>query len=452
MLSKVAYGQAAKSAFFNMFGFLGFLCLIVTVPASADLRRDLPIGYQEITEVSPGQYRVLARCVETSALLESVAEKTGKPLVFDIPCNTYVSILHPDKTASLESWLDYIATLGACLECKLKADDAWHVYQLSNNPVYEPQLSETQAIAKFREYIRPSARSGIEKGLVFYHGVFFPPPYSISSISSSDGAVSVAINDVSVRKFSAVTTSVRQERAVPERPSSGQFEDEKELRDYVVYGLYPDYLSISSPKESQSAVIEFLKTQSLIEAVYEDEELSVMNFFVQYRGQPGKSLYFPINYDFELGSLRSTGNEARLGSNEKAVQSSLEDLTGLLSQDHVIFFAKSCQLVVPGSLAGSLAECMRLARDLPLLKAECILAEFVEDRALARDMAVNLSGNYSEAIAQVEAVQRRRDDLRDSESSSVGDGADIRDASPGLILGSVWCLASCTWRKVGTKV
>lgn len=452
MLSKVAYGQAAKSAFLNMFGFLGFLCLIVNVPASADLRRDLPIGYQEITEVSPGQYRVLARCVQTSALLESVAEKTGKPLVFDVPCNTYVSILHPKKIASLESWLDYIAGMGGSLHCRLRDDGAWHVFQLSINPVYKPELSETEVINTYRSNMRPSpgASSGIPRGLVFHYGVLLLPPYSISPISNDSGETDITINGVSVRWISKAAPR-NQKREAPEFPSSGQFEDTQQLCDYVTLRLYPEFLSSASPEEARDAVIEFLKTQLLVEVVLTDEPLGTVNIEVQFRGQPWRSDIFPVNYDYDLGCIQSVDEDTTVGSHE-IIQSSVNQITSLLSKDVLLFYSKTGQLVMPGGLAAQLAECMKIARDLPLLQAECILEELVEDRALARDLAVNLSGNYGEAIAQVEAVQRRRDDLRDSESSSVGDGAGIRDVSPGLILGSVWCLASCTWRKVGTKV
>jgi hypothetical protein len=56
---------------------LGLLCVLLCVKASADFASDLPIGYQEITDVGDSNYRVVARCVETRALLETLGAKTG---------------------------------------------------------------------------------------------------------------------------------------------------------------------------------------------------------------------------------------------------------------------------------------------------------------------------------------------------------------------------------------
>lgn len=430
MSLQVQEGQTGKPALTDILTILVLLCLIVTVPANADLRRDLPLGYQEITEVSPGQYRVLARCVETSALLKAVAEKTGKPLVFDIPCNTYVSILHPDKIAPPESWLDYIATLGASLECRLKDDGAWHLYQLSINPAFEPQLSETQILNQLRAEVSPSPGSsgGIQRGAVFCYGVFVSAPYSITSISSRDGDVSVAINDVSVRKFSTETTAAPPEgHIMPEFPSSGQFEQERGLKDFVARRLYPEYLATSTPQEARLAVMEFLRTQQLVEAVYDREDPGDMNIMVRFRDKSWNSLLFPENYDYQLGSFRGRRKEDETSSSN-VVRSSLDNLSSLLIQDNIIFFSQTGQLVMPASMAASLVEFMEVARDLPLLEAECVLAELVEDRVLARELAANLTGNYDEAIAQVNAVGLRKDAMTYNQPSSADDETTIRDS------------------------
>lgn len=376
--------------------------------AYADLRRDLPIGHLEITAVSDGNYRILARCVETRELLEKVAEKTGKPVVFDVSCNTFVSILHPTRVASLESWMEYIASFGGSLYCKLQEDGAWHVYQLSLHPTYRPELSEADLSNWVRQVppVAPPAKGGIDKGLVFLNGELLSPPYSVTVARGEGGGKSVAVNGVPVQTFSRLKPQLA-ERTAPTLPDTGQFASKKELRDYVVYGLYPESLSTRSEEISRKTVVDFLSTQSIIAEVVADKpELYGKNISVRYQGLTTFSGVFPENYDYATGRVWAP-QEAGEDSEAAADLKKVEEIESLLSEDHVIFFGQSRQTLLRGESCKKLAEYMRIASGLSILKAECILAEIVEDRVLARELAVKLAGKYDLAIEKVEAIASR---------------------------------------------
>ncbi len=385
---------------------LGLLFVLLTHTAFADLRRDLPIGYQEITEVEKGKYRVLARCIETRKLLEAVAEKTGKPVVFDEPCKTYVSILHPSKIASPESWMDYIATMSRSGSCTLRDDGVWHVRSLSINPVFEPGLTEQEVIEKYRRDVppRPKSPSGIEEGLVFYHGVLLPPPYNVAWRMSDEGYAEVTINGVAIKRLSP-PPPIGKNREIPEIPPSGQCEDERQLHDYVAYRLYPDLLLTMSPDKAREAVISFLETQSLVESVVEDMDFGP-NIAVRFRGKNWMSEIFPENYDYNLGNI--TGQRVDNGpSLESAAASSATALASQLSKEEISFYAKTGTVSMIGDGSGLLVDAFTTARDLPLLQAECVLSEAVSDRVLARELAANLSGRYDAAISYIEAIRLR---------------------------------------------
>ncbi|MBL7644581.1 MAG: hypothetical protein JNK74_00185 [Candidatus Hydrogenedentes bacterium] len=375
--------------------------------AYADLRRDLPIGHLEITAVSDGNYRILARCVETRELLEKVAEKTGKPVVFDVSCNTFVSILHPTRVASLESWMEYIASFGGSLYCKLQEDGAWHVYQLSLHPTYRPELSEADLSNWVRQVppVAPPAKGGIDKGLVFLNGELVSPPYSVTVTRDEVGIRSVVVNGVPVQ-ISKLDSQLA-ERTVPTLPETGQFETTKELRDYVVFRLYPETLRASSAKISRNAVLEFLKTQSIIAEVVDDEQMYGRNIAVRYRDRTTKEGIFPENYDYATGRVWAP-QEASEDGEAAADLKKAEEIESLLSEDHIVFFGQSGQILLRGEPCKQLAEYMRIASTQSILRAECILAEIVEDRVLARELAVGLAGKYDLAISRVEEIANRR--------------------------------------------
>jgi len=378
--------------------------------AHADHRRDLPIGHLEITAVSDGNYRILARCVETRELLERVAEQTGRPVVFDVPCNTFVSILHPTRVASLESWMDYIAGFGGSLYCKLQEDGVWHVYQLSLHPTYAPELSEADLSNWVRQVPRvaPPANGGIDNGLVFLNGELLSPPYSVTVARGEGGGNSVVVNGVPVQTFSRPKPQLA-ERTVPTLPETGQFASKKELRDYVVYGLYPESLSTSSEEISRNTVVDFLSTQSIIAEVVADKpELYGKNISVRYQGLTTFSGVFPENYDYATGRVwapQEAGEDSEAAAEDTK---KVEEMKSLLSDGCVVFFGQSGQTLFRGEASKQLAESMRVASTQSILRAECILAEIVEDRVLARELAVGLAGKYDTAISRVEEIANRR--------------------------------------------
>jgi hypothetical protein len=360
-------------------------------------------------------------------LLETLAAKTGKPIVFDQPCNTYVSILHPDKIAPPEKWLDYVAGLGAMLNCTLKEDGAWHVYALSLNPLYEPALTEQEILDKYRLAVSPasSASSGIDKGLVFYRGALIPPPYDVTWQITGEGRAEIAVNGIAVRQV-IQRSAISAVREVPDLPASGQFEETEPLRRYVAFGLYPSLLTSMSPDEAREAAIRFLETQEIVEALLDDD--AGRNIAVRFAGQSWRSEIFPENYDYELGDVSEARGIAGKSVDEDAMHSATE-FESWLSQDRIVVYSKSGVILLHPGLSAQLANSLKLARDLSPVQAECVLAEVLEDRGLARELAANLPESYDRAIDLLEAVRRRN-----SQPAPATEGDDIKRAVDSLVL------------------
>jgi hypothetical protein len=384
---------------------LAWLCVLLCLTASAEFGSDLPIGYQEITDLGDGNYRVVARCVETRALLEAIAAKTGKPIVFDQPCNTYVSILHPEKVAPAAAWLDYIAGLGAYLECRLKDDGAWHVYSLIPDPAYDPALTEQEILQKFWLNLAPAPGlpSGIKEGVFFFHGVFIPPPYDITWQLTGDGTAEVAVNGVIIREFvpERIGSTMRH---VPDLPASGQFAETADLFMYVPLQLYPSLLSRMPSDQALQAVVDFLNGQQLIEEVA--YEKATRGISVRFVGQNFWCSFFPTNYDLDIGAAIQMGTEADRPLEDRAEEVA-NDVAFSLSRDRILIHSNYSQSSLSGGSSARLADCLRRVRDLPLAQAECLLGEVVGNRGHSRALVANLPGSYDRVISQLEAMRLR---------------------------------------------
>jgi hypothetical protein len=414
---------------------LGLLCVLLCLTASAEFGSDLPIGYQEITDVGDGNYRVVARCVETRALLEAIAAKTGKPIVFDQPCNTYVSILLPDKVAPPEKWLDYVAAKGGYLHCELKADGAWHVFALSRNPEYQPALTEQEVLKEFRVdlHAESDVLSGIREGLVFCRGALIAPPYEVTWQLTGEGRADVAINGVTVEQVFipviSTSTSTSTLDEVPELPASGQFEEYDDLDRYLAFRLYPSLLAAMSPQQAREAVKAFIETQQIVEEIVDeqqqDEQQRVGGFVVRLVDFTPLVFLFPANYDYDTGKTRQpkypgdTLDEVAARS-AAAIESSLSD-------DRILIYGDGMSMLRRGD-AARFADGLKLARDLPLAQAECLIREVVSSPRQSRRLVANLSGSYDRAVDLLEALR-----LRNSQPAPATEGDDIKRAVDSLV-------------------
>jgi hypothetical protein len=400
---------------------LGLLCVLLCLTASAEFGSDLPIGYQEITDVGDGNYRVVARCVETRALLEAIAAKTGKPIVFDQPCNTYVSILLPDKVAPPEKWLDYIAGR-SILHCILSDEGAWRVYSLSG-PQYQSELTEEEILEQYRADLAPKSnlRSGIKSGLVFCRGVLIPPPYEVTFQVFSERSAEVTINGITVHEINRPAVSPDAVIEAPDLPLSGQFESKQPLRRHIAFRLYPSLLTSMSPREARDAVIAFLETQEIVESIV-SEQHAVGNIEVYFAGQRSLSDIFPLNYDYNQGNVRQSPVPTR--PIEEVAARFVDQIQIELSADKILLYSKGGRYEL---LAEELGGRVRLARDLPLAQAECVLAEAV-GRFFSRELAANMPGRYDAAISLLEAMR-----LRSSQPAPATEGDDIKRAVDSLV-------------------
>jgi len=368
---------------------------------ASDGLSELPVGHLKITQGVGGNINVQARCVPTKELLETLAGRMGMPIVFEKPCHTYVSIWFPHKQSPPEQWMDFIAGFGGETNCVNK-DGVWRVYSLALSPRYDCSLTEGHIRQRFRgrkiHPPRPPA-SGVFGGLLLLKGRFIPGPYQIKYTVGTNSACYVTVNGLEVRSIPPPPPP-RDMSTVPDLPESGQFTDRESLRMYIIFRLYRNLLTESTPREALAQVAEFLDGQDIVERVLNH----AFPVYVQFKhAKPGSSI-FPVNYDPETGQVISRSGPSGPAATEQ-VERYVHSLEERLSTPTVLVRSGGVQVgFASPQVIMRFAEVISVAKHLPLLQAECLLAEIVEDRALSRELAANLGPDYAALEAALAAM------------------------------------------------
>ncbi|GMV94376.1 MAG: hypothetical protein AMXMBFR82_41540 [Candidatus Hydrogenedentota bacterium] len=163
----------------------------------------------------------------------------------------------------------------------------------------------------------------------------------------------------------------------------------------------------SDRQEALSATIEFVRSQEIVtEVLTEDNPGSFVlvkpwpsPVFVRFANSSLPCPLFYGDFDFLAGvstSAQTIADSPRVGD---LSANAFTDVSRALEQNSlVIFGAAGAELWIPAKSLKNVRECLQVAQTLDVLQAECVLAEFAEDRALARELAVNLRGAYSELV------------------------------------------------------
>ena len=176
------------------------LCITLAVVSGATVQEELfglPVGHLDIQERPDGTINVTAWAAPLRTVLEAVAERTGKPVVFDCDVKSCISICESWQWKSPDKWLERVASK-AHSYCT-KREDGWHVGSIARD--YNVCLTEAEITERYTRVFSPEKpRSGLERILI-YGGCYIPKPYEIVVRQASDDEYCVTINGLEVAAF-----------------------------------------------------------------------------------------------------------------------------------------------------------------------------------------------------------------------------------------------------------
>ena len=377
----------------------------------------LPLGTVHITESEEGDGRVgvEARCVPVKDLLEMLARRAGKPLVWDTPgpVRTYVSVCYPGRLRLPEAWIDSIpCTLGGLLF--QNKDGVLRLAGPVHPHIYDPCLSEGEIVGRFRMTGTPTRpRQGITGAVLILNGRYIPGPYHVAVRPNNTGAYEVLINGLVVARHDPPSPRPAAPPPPPQLPASGQFESFKDLRQFMERVFYPKALEEQGMEKAIESTVVFLRNQQIIAGFHGDP---TPPFSVEPADGSGIVTVFVVNFDFKTAKYRNMAGmlfdwnspprpvvppETRAAESEASLRQNL-------SQPHVLMLPKFQSYgEVPDIARLRAAVCA--AQGLPLYQRECIFGEFygATYRRRARLLAVNMQQDATELCAALDELCAR---------------------------------------------
>ncbi|MBN2310820.1 MAG: hypothetical protein JXR94_17735, partial [Candidatus Hydrogenedentes bacterium] len=308
---------------------------------------------------------------------------------FEVPCRTYVSVYSPAPNSRANLLLQVAMRAGQLACCDL--GDKWVVRPMARKPRFDVSLTEAKVRAKCASE-RPAAATpatGIARGCVILNGHLIAAPYALTVAEADDSAYEVAVNGLALKRFRRAQAGAPAALpTAPELPESGQFPHVVRLSDYLTLALYPKLLAEKGQDVAWAEVLDFVASQDIVERIIDpSHELVVVD------RQSGVSFgLFPGNYDFRRAEVCMPGLGSS-GSTESAEEGAAKHADGLarrLADGAVLVSSEGVGIELAGRRVKELLDAVRTARNLPVLQAECVLAEVVEDRRICRELAANL--------------------------------------------------------------
>ena len=403
---------------------LAALGLFVCAQTLAEELWNLPIGHLDIQKRDDGMINVSARCIPLTDLAEALSGYLGKPVIFDYPCRSYVSLHNPDNWMPAAKWLD----LGVGLATQMKASaesDGYHVRRIGETGGYDPSdydpaLSdqEIQAVAALPRPVAPTPETGIESGVLIFRGHYVPGPYEVAHKQHWDKTCTITVNGLPVLGLPAWNKLEPYGKPILRPlPDSGQFEDRQKLRDYLMGWLSSGDLANVPWEEARPIVIEFLRGQKLIDIVLtpdmtaEEAGMAESQFrnvvgctstlLCRFRGAPVATGLLPCNFDVHKRRIANYAPYSTAEAQEKQAEKAVASLERSLSRGAIHFAHALGHSVDMGGLEPTsrlLGLCSQEMLAQPLLARECLFYELVADREMARELAVNLP-QYGGALA-----------------------------------------------------
>ena len=427
------------------------LGLFVCAQTPAEELWNLPIGHLDIQKRDDGMINVSARCIPLTDLVEALSEHLGKPVIFDYPCRSYVSLHNPDRWMPAEKWLDLAAFRAAWMKMKAQADGYHIQWSRPQSTSYDPALSDQEIRAEAGSS-RPSARTpetGIESGVLIFRGHYVPGPYEVAYEQQRDKTCTITVNGLPVLGLPAWNKLEPYGKPILRPlPDSGQFEDHEELMHYVMGWLSSGDLADVPWEEARKTVIEFLRGQNIIdivvtpdmtaeEAGMEESEFRnraayTTTILCRFRGIPVVTGLLPCNFDVHKRRIANYAPYSSAEKQERQAEETADWLRRSLSRGaihfaHTLGHSVDMRGMEPTSrlLALSSEEVLKQ----PVLARECLFYELVADREMARELAVNLPQYAGSLTVVLEEILQDIKAVRAQQKTDSGENALANEAA-----------------------
>jgi hypothetical protein len=356
----------------------------------------------QITRGPNGTINVVAACAPIEALLSALAKADGCQAEFAEPLTPFVSLSDSDAFKSPEQWIYDVDTP---LNIKSSRDGNTWYFDVLFPDRYDPTLTASEVLSRFQRQAQPSTPAkGVRGAVLLLNGQYVPAPYAVTMASIS-GGYRIDVNGL---RAVDITELVGQQVSLPAQVTPGiQLRDYDELIRYVSMVLYPSLRKSMDTESALKQAAAFLRTQDIVtEAAVTDEH---PRLWITREGDilpPLSWSALPENYD--LDTAKPWGTETAPLRDRVELQA--EVLGEQLERPALIVQGKTGTASIPG--LDSLRQTAGILRDsggLDVLQLECELAQVLEDRQLAREVAANAGQNPAPLLAALDDLIQRKE-------------------------------------------
>jgi len=222
--------------------FVFFACLSIVMTGGAALAAtasvaSFPIGHLKVDAMEDGTFNVEARCVPIKDIIDEIARKTGRTVVYDCDVHTYGSINARGVFRDAEDLQVFPALT-------IIDEDEGKTWRIKADPqsTYNPALTEQQILDSYTPIQPVTPAKGtpgtIDSGIFVFNGQYVPRPYKFETKVISDTEIHSTINGLLV-----VLHHSPKPEPLPVLPESGQFDDWESLQESVTYVLVPQFVA-----------------------------------------------------------------------------------------------------------------------------------------------------------------------------------------------------------------
>ena len=412
-------GSAADRRWLCMFALATGLAVVLGAAGPAagwteDIAK-LPIGHVSITDRDDGTLNVTARCVPTRTLLDTLAERTGMPVVFEDPVYTYVTI-YGAKPRPINEWMREVAWHGTC---RIAVRDRKWVVTAGQFGEMDGTRTESEIIEKWSrpkpECIVPE--DGIRDGILILNGHYIPAPYEIEVLDAGGGRWDVLVNGVVACSRpvpqppppEGFNTWAKYHNRPIEIPESGQFGWPSEELTLYSFRLYRDALNKALETQEREAaaatakqhLLDFLNTQQFFIENGDPETVTVWDS----KRELAKPI-LPHGVDPNTGRLFCPMSEGSPPSGETAARNEAAGLARTLSSFVLIANENLGRTTgLRGESFRDLADILYQSHDRNLFEREAMLTELGLCPDVARFLAVNLYADIDLLLPELRRLQ-----------------------------------------------
>ncbi len=412
-------------------GRLAWIVLIAVLPlafafcktALAASLSDFPIGHLMVTVRDDGLMNVEARCVPTKDIINEIAKKTGKTVIYDCDVKTYGSAYRPvDQWRAPEWWASNENTApGVSI---IEDGNVWHVKASysTESKEYNAALTEAQIVESCTTSIHPvklteATEGTLDTGILIYNGHYVPGPYKVETTADDSGRMNVEINGLVVASLD--TTPPESPGPPPSLPDSGQFEDKGSLLNYLSDVLLPQMVDEYGPDDARQKICDFLETQSIVGRILTPEESSDYpypdNIWIEFADHPGAPLN-AIAGGIDMQTGRHIVDDVPMSSStvDENIQSLLREYNMHMSKFGVLIYGDNHGYIGISNLDNlkRFSDAVASENTMSIPQTECLISEVIGIRFVARSLAVNLRENADALVSRLQRMLSEREEER----------------------------------------